>query len=321
MHEVLKQISKIGIVPVIKIEDPAKAIPLAKALCDGGLPIAEVTFRTACAKQAIAAIAKEVPQMLVGAGTVLTTQQVDEAVEAGAKFIVSPGLNPTVVKYCVSKNIPITPGCANPSDVEQALECGLEVVKFFPAEAAGGIAMIKAMSAPYGGIKFIPTGGINAKNLNDYLSFGKILACGGSWMVKEDLINNDEFDKITALTKEAVEQMLGFELAHIGINTDSAEAAGAVAKKFADVLPLPVKEGNSSIFAGSAVEVMKSKGAGCHGHIAFKTNYIDRAVNYLEYRGFQFDQDSAKYDAKGNLAAIYLKEDFGGFAVHLVQKK
>ena len=321
MHEVLKQISKIGIVPVIKIENPAKAIPLAKALCDGGLPIAEVTFRTACAKEAIAVIAKEVPQMLVGAGTVLTTQQVDEAVEAGAKFIVSPGLNPTVVKYCVSKNIPITPGCANPSDVEQALECGLEVVKFFPAEAAGGIAMIKAMSAPYGGIKFIPTGGINAKNLNDYLSFGKILACGGSWMVKEDLINNDEFDKITALTKEAVEQMLGFELAHIGINTDSAEAAGAVAKKFADVLPLPVKEGNSSIFAGSAVEVMKSKGAGCHGHIAFKTNYIDRAVNYLEYRGFQFDMDSAKYDAKGNLAAIYLKEDFGGFAVHLVQKK
>lgn len=259
--------------------------------------------------------------MLVGAGTVLTTQQVDEAVEAGAKFIVSPGLNPTVVKYCVSKDIPITPGCANPSDVEQALECGLEVVKFFPAEAAGGIAMIKAMSAPYGGIKFIPTGGINAKNLNDYLSFGKILACGGSWMVKEDLINNNEFDKITALTKEAVEQMLGFELAHIGINTDSAEAAAGVAKKFADVFPLPVKEGNSSIFAGSAVEVMKSKGAGCHGHIAFKTNYIDRAVNYLEYRGFQFDQDSAKYDAKGNLTAIYLKEDFGGFAVHLVQKK
>lgn len=321
MHEVLQKISKIGIVPVIKIEDPAKAIPLAKALCDGGLPIAEVTFRTACAKQAIAAIAKEVPQMLVGAGTVLTTQQVDEAVEAGAKFIVSPGLNPTVVKYCVSKGIPITPGCANPSDVEQALECGLEVVKFFPAEAAGGIAMIKAMSAPYGGIKFIPTGGINAKNLNDYLSFGKILACGGSWMVKEDLINNNEFDKITALTKEAVEQMLGFELAHIGINTDSAEAAAGVAKKFADVFPLPVKEGNSSIFAGSAVEVMKSKGAGCHGHIAFKTNYIDRAVNYLEYRGFQFDQDSAKYDAKGNLTAIYLKEDFGGFAVHLVQKK
>ena len=321
MHEVLQKISKIGIVPVIKIEDPAKAIPLAKALCDGGLPIAEVTFRTACAKQAIAAIAKEVPQMLVGAGTVLTTQQVDEAVEAGAKFIVSPGLNPTVVKYCVSKGIPITPGCANPSDVEQALECGLEVVKFFPAEAAGGIAMIKAMSAPYGGIKFIPTGGINAKNLNDYLSFGKILACGGSWMVKEDLINNNEFDKITALTKEAVEQMLGFELAHIGINTDSAEAAAGVAKKFADMFPLPVKEGNSSIFAGSAVEVMKSKGAGCHGHIAFKTNYIDRAVNYLEYRGFQFDQDSAKYDAKGNLTAIYLKEDFGGFAVHLVQKK
>ena len=144
------------------------------------------------------------PELLVGAGTVLTTEQVDRAVEAGAKFIVSPGLNPKVVKYCVDKGIPVTPGTSNPSDVEQAIELGLEVVKFFPAEQAGGIAMIKAMAAPYTMVKFMPTGGINTKNLADYLSCDKILCCGGSWMVKGDMIKAGEFDKITAMTKEAV---------------------------------------------------------------------------------------------------------------------
>ena len=188
MNDILKQIYSIGIVPVIALEDAKDAEPLAKALIEGGLPCAEVTFRTAAAEESIRIMADKFPEMLVGAGTVLTTEQVDRAVNAGAKFIVSPGLNPEVVKYCVSKNIPVTPGCANPSDVEQAISCGLEVVKFFPAEAAGGIAMIKAMAAPYTNIKFMPTGGINAKNINDYLSFNKIIACGGSWMVKSDLI-------------------------------------------------------------------------------------------------------------------------------------
>ena len=151
--------------------------------------------------------------MLVGAGTVLTTEQVDRAVNAGAKFIVSPGLNPTVVKYCVDKGIPVTPGTSNPSDVEMAISLGLDVVKFFPAEQAGGINMIKAMAAPYTQMKFMPTGGINAKNINSYLAFDKILACGGSWMVKKDLVAAGEFDKIRDLTKEAVQTMLGFELA------------------------------------------------------------------------------------------------------------
>ena len=205
MNEVLKEIEKIGIVPVVVLDDPKDAEPLAQALCDGGLPCAEVTFRTGAAAESIRIMAEKFPNMLVGVGTVLTTDQVDRAVEAGAKFIVSPGLNPRIVKYCVEKGIPITPGCANPSDVEQAIENGLDVVKFFPAEQAGGLAYIKAIAAPYVGMKFMPTGGINAKNVRDYLAYDRILACGGSWMVKADLIRAGEFDKIRDLVKEAAE--------------------------------------------------------------------------------------------------------------------
>ena len=205
MNEVLEQISRIGIVPVVKIDRVEDAVPLAAALCNGGLPCAEVTFRTEAAAGAIAAIRKAFPEMLLGAGTVLTTKQVDEAMDAGATFIVSPGLNPEVVKYCVDNKIPVTPGCSNPSDIEIAISLGLDVVKFFPAEAAGGLAMIKAMSAPYVNMKFMPTGGISAKNLNEYLGFNKIIACGGSWMVSDALIREGNFEEITKLTKEAVE--------------------------------------------------------------------------------------------------------------------
>ena len=203
MNEVLKQIEKIGIVPVVVLEDTKDAEPLGKALCEGGLPCAEVTFRTDAAEESIRIMAEKFPEMLVGAGTVLTIDQVDRAVNAGAKFIVSPGLNPKVTAYCVEKGIPVTPGAANPSNVEQAIELGLDVVKFFPAEQAGGLSYIKAIAAPYTGMKFMPTGGINAENVKEYLACDKILACGGSWMVKGDLIKAGEFDKITELVKEA----------------------------------------------------------------------------------------------------------------------
>ena len=205
MNEVLEKIQEIGIVPVVVLDDAKDAAPLAKALCEGGLPCAEVTFRTAAAEESIRIMSEQFPEMLVGAGTVLTTEQVDRAVAAGAKFIVSPGMNPRIVKYCVEKGILITPGCANPSDIEQALENGLDVVKFFPAEPAGGLKMIKAMAAPYVGVKFMPTGGINQNNLRDYLAYDRILACGGSWMVKGDMVAAGEFDKIKELAAEAVE--------------------------------------------------------------------------------------------------------------------
>ena len=204
MNEILTQIENTGIVPVVVLDDPKDAEPLAEALCSGGLPCAEVTFRTPAAAQSIRIMSEKFPHMLIGAGTVLTTEQVDSAVDAGAKFIVSPGLNPRIVKYCTERNIIITPGCANPSDVEQAIENGLDVVKFFPAEQAGGLAYIKAIAAPYAGIKFMPTGGINPKNVRDYLAYDRILACGGSWMVKGDLIRDGKFDEIRELVKEAV---------------------------------------------------------------------------------------------------------------------
>ena len=204
MNEVLEKLGQYGIVPVVVLNDSKDAAPLADALCDGGLACAEVTFRTEAAADSIRIMTENHPEMLVGAGTVLTTKQVDEAVEAGAKFIVSPGLNPTIVKYCIEKNIPITPGVATPSEMEQAIELGLNLVKFFPAEPSGGLAMINAVAAPYTMLKFMPTGGINPNNVKDYLNSDKIFACGGSWMVKGNLINDGNFDKIKELTKEAV---------------------------------------------------------------------------------------------------------------------
>lgn len=320
MNPVIEEISKIGIVPVIALDDAKDAEPLAKALCKGGLPCAEVTFRTAAAEESIRIMSEKFPELLVGAGTVLTTEQVDRAVGAGAKFIVSPGLNPKVVAYCTSKNIPVVPGCSNPSDVEQAIELGLDVVKFFPAEAAGGLKMIKAMSAPYTSVKFMPTGGINADNVIEYLNFGKIVACGGSWMVSKDLVAAGEFDKIENLTRAAVEKMLGFELKHIGINETDENAADKTASQFESIFGFAKKTGNSSVFAGSGIEVMKAPYLGANGHIAIGTNYIERAVYHLEKRGVEFDRSTEKRDAKGNLKAIYIKGEISGFAVHLVQK-
>ena len=207
MKDIAERFYEIGIVPVVVLEDAKDAKPLAQALCAGGLPCAEVTFRTAAAKESIAIMAKEFPEMLVGAGTVLTVEQVDEAVEAEAKFIVCPGFDPEIVDYCLGKNIPIFPGCITPSEVAQAVKRGLKTVKFFPAEAAGGLKMIKSMAAPYTGVKFMPTGGINANNMKDYLEYDRIVAIGGSWMVKGDLIKDGEFDEVEAMTKEAVAKL------------------------------------------------------------------------------------------------------------------
>ena len=205
MNPVLKQMQEFGIIPVVVLNDTKDAEPLGKALVEGGIPCAEVTFRTEAAEECIRIMAEKFPEMLVGAGTVLTTEQVDRAVAAGAKFIVSPGLNPKVVKYCVEKNIPITPGIITPSEMEQAIELGLEVVKFFPAESFGGLKTIKSMAAPYNKMMFMPTGGINPENVKEYLKFDKILACGGSWMVAGNLVKEGKFDEIARLVAEAKE--------------------------------------------------------------------------------------------------------------------
>lgn len=221
--EILKAISQRGIVPVIKLNHAEDAVPLCGALERGGLPVAEITFRTAAAEESIRRVHGELPNVLLGAGTVLTIEQVDRAVQAGAAYIVTPGLNPNVVRHCLEIGIPVLPGCACPSDIERALELGLTAVKFFPAETIGGLAAIKAMSAPYGAVSFVPTGGIDEQKLPAYLAFPRVLACGGSWMVKEDWINAKDFAAVERATQGAVDAMLGFSL---GLNSIQALAAG-----------------------------------------------------------------------------------------------
>ncbi|GLR73444.1 MULTISPECIES: bifunctional 4-hydroxy-2-oxoglutarate aldolase/2-dehydro-3-deoxy-phosphogluconate aldolase [Aliivibrio] len=201
MQTIEQQLKEIKIVPVIAIEDKNNAVPLAKVLIENGLPCAEITFRTEAAVESIRLMREAYPTLLIGAGTVLTTQQVDDAIDAGADFIVSPGLNPTTVTYCQEKNIPIIPGVNNPSLVEQAMSLGLKTVKFFPAEPSGGLSMLKALSAVYP-VSFMPTGGISPTNVSDYLALPSVVACGGTWMVPNAMINNGDWKGLTQLVKD-----------------------------------------------------------------------------------------------------------------------
>ena len=279
----------------------------------------EITFRTAAARDSIAAVARECPEVLVGAGTVINLEQCKKAVEAGAKFIVSPGFNPSVVQWCVDNNIAVTPGCVTPTEITAGLEMGLTVFKFFPANVYGGLSAMKALSAPFGDIKFIPTGGVSANNVGEYISAPFIHAVGGSWVCTRADIAAGNFEKITALCKQARATIMGFEVAHIGMNCETPEESMAVCEKLNQAFDFEVKPGNSSNFASSAIEVMKSVYLGKNGHIAIRTNSITVAINELEKRGFTVDMETAKY--KGDrMIAVYLKDEFGGFAIHLLQK-
>jgi len=321
LHSVLEEIKKIGIIPVIKIDDAEKAVPLARALIAGGIPCAEITFRTAQGEKAIAAINKEAPGILLGAGTVLTSDQVDRAIAAGARFIVSPGFSSKVVSRCIEKGIPVTPGCSNPSDIEMALDMGLEVVKFFPAEQAGGLEYIKAIAAPYSSVSFIPTGGINAQNIGKYIAYEKVLACGGSWMVNAELINSGNFEKISSLCREALMSLLGFQVVRVGINSENDEAALKTANVFSSLFGIQSVAGDSSIFAGDIIEIMKSSFYGKNGRITIATNSVFRAMAYFTRAGIEFKSESIKTDSKGNPSAAYFKEEIGGYAICLINRK
>jgi 2-dehydro-3-deoxyphosphogluconate aldolase/(4S)-4-hydroxy-2-oxoglutarate aldolase len=204
MQEILDTLGRLGLVPVVKIDRAEDAVDLGRALLAGGLPCAEITFRTEAAEEAIRQISASVPDIILGAGTVLSVDQADRAVSAGAQFIVSPGFNQKVVDWCLDKKIPVTPGVATPTEIDMALDKGLNILKFFPAEALGGLVTLKAIAAPYVGVKFIPTGGINSANLSDYLAHPSVHCCGGSWLVKANLIAAGKFGEITQLAREAV---------------------------------------------------------------------------------------------------------------------
>ena len=316
--DVLKRLAQSGVVPVVVLEDAKDAVPTAKAMLAGGIDVMEITFRTAAAADSIKAVAQECPDMVVGAGTVINLEQCKLAIECGAKFIVSPGYDEETVAWCCDNGIPVTPGCVTPTEIMMALKHGLKVLKFFPANVYGGLSAIKSLAGPFGGVKFIPTGGVNAQNLAEFISSPYIHAVGGSWICPKADIAAGNFDKITALCKEARKTLLGFEVAHIGINTPDADAAMDVCKAFNDAFDFNVKQGNSSNFASTGVEVMKTMFKGANGHIANRTNNMIPAIAEMERRGYELDMDSVK--DKNNIKAVYFKNEIGGFAVHLLQK-
>ena len=320
MSTVAERVAAIGIMPVIsKLTSNEECAELAKALVAGGVPAMEITFRMEGADGYIRYARENFPGVLVGAGTVLTIEQAEKAIAAGAQFVVAPGLNPKIVKFCQEKGVEIFPGVATPSEIEQAMELGLKTVKFFPAEASGGPAAIKALCGPYKGIGFMPTGGLNLTNIAGYYAVDRIIACGGSFMLGKHLANR-EWSEITALCRKSVQIMLGLKLAHVGINTPDEENADKIAGAFTGLLRLDRgKAGSSSIFVDSCVEVMKSNYLGSNGHLGFTTPCLDRAVRYFREMGVAFNENSAKYGDDGKLKAIYFEQEIGGFAIHLAK--
>jgi 2-dehydro-3-deoxyphosphogluconate aldolase / (4S)-4-hydroxy-2-oxoglutarate aldolase len=313
MNKTLEQIGLCGIVPVVTINDARHAGPLAEALSEGGLPCIEVTFRTAAAPAAIGAIAKQHPSMLLGAGTVLTVDQAKQAVDLGSRYIVSPGLNRKVVEYCLTHDIPITPGVATPTEVEAALDLGLNVVKFFPAEPLGGLPYLKAIAAPYTLVKFIPTGGIDESNLLGYLKFPSVVACGGSWMVKADLISGGRFDEIRAITSRAVGQMLGFTLRHS-------------AAELSDAAIIDLKDRLAQLLALSAAEIEPWSVTKAFGqpsgekpeHLFISTNFINRAVAYFERRGVAM-RPGTREEKNRQLLSVEMDREVDGISLRLLQ--
>lgn len=313
-------IRSIGVIPVLGLKDPATAPRLAAALREGGLPLLEITLRSPQALECLKAIKKADPEMLVGAGTVLSTEQVDQAREAGADFIVTPGFNLKVVTHCQKLGLSVVPGCVTPTEIETGLELGLTTFKFFPSEALGGMANIKQLCGPYRNIQFIPTAGITLANMQDYLISDKIAAVGGSFMAPAAMVDAQDWAGITALCRTAVEKSLGFSLAHVGINGDSREEGLSTARWFADRFGFPMKEGGKSNFAGTYVECCNQRFPGKFGHIGIFTLSPLRAEAYFKAHGIPLREEFRNVDPSGKLVAVYLAEEVGGFAVHIVKK-
>ncbi|SET61732.1 bifunctional 4-hydroxy-2-oxoglutarate aldolase/2-dehydro-3-deoxy-phosphogluconate aldolase [Lacrimispora sphenoides] len=317
MNEILNRIHKIGIMPVAVLDDVKNAVPLAEALCGGGIHCVEIPLSTNAAEESIRIMTERFPQMLIGAGDILTAAQASLAVNAGAKFIISPEFSSSVVKYCMDRAIPVIPGVSTPADVETAISFGLDAVIVSSAGQDGGLHMNQTMYSSYNHINFIPADGINEKNSSSYPAFDNILAC--SLMVEQELIQAGESEKIRDLTTKAIQTMLGFEFTHIGINLSTDEEAEKTAGIFEAMFGFQKKSGAGSVFAGTAIECMKPPYFGTKGHIAISTNSIVRAKNYFETAGYKFNEASAKFN-NDKMIVIYFEEEVGGFAVHILQR-
>ncbi|MGE5613612.1 MAG: bifunctional 4-hydroxy-2-oxoglutarate aldolase/2-dehydro-3-deoxy-phosphogluconate aldolase [Bacillota bacterium] len=320
---ILKTIYDIGIVPIVSIDDSRDALSLGDALAKGRIPIIEVTLRTAAAIDAIRILCEKRPEMCVGAGTVLTMDQAKDAIQAGAQFVVTPGFNPRITAFCMEHGIPIIPGCITPTEISNALDMGIHVMKFFPADSAGGTLTLNSMFGPFPTVRFMPTSisGIHLDSINEYLVLPNVIACGSTWIAPPELINKGGFDEISHKAHEAVLRILGFELGHVGINMPDAQSAKTVSAFISSLFGFPENEGEGSIFCDKHFEILKQSASDSFGHVALRTNFVHRAVSYFESQGVLMDWDTADYSGDGKLKTIYFKEPIGGINMHLLQKQ
>jgi 2-dehydro-3-deoxyphosphogluconate aldolase/(4S)-4-hydroxy-2-oxoglutarate aldolase len=317
----LEQIKLIGLIPVVAFESADQAVPAAKAMRDAQLDIIEITMRTAAGVESIKRVKSQIPDMIVGAGTVLTLEKAKESVDAGAQFIVMPGYQEDIVAWCVENNVLVLPGCVTPYEIQLALQKGLKVLKFFPAAVYGGLKAMGALNGPFGpgGVSFIPTGGVDLKNLSEYVQAPFITAVGGSFLCSSKQLKDGDYAGISKSVAASIDILLGFELGHVGFNTENAEKSDEITKTLTAAFHFAYLPGNSANFAGTAVEVVKGAGLGAKGHVAVRTNSIDRAVYYLGKRGYEADMSTVK-TKDGKTTAVYLKDEISGFAFHLLQK-
>lgn len=317
MEKLINKLYGFGIIPVVKIEDASKAIKLAQSFKHKGLAVLEITFRTEAAAQAIQNIALMDPDFCVGAGTVLTLEQLELAINVGAKFIVTPGFNPKIVDEALRRNIPIIPGVSSASEIEAALEKDITVMKFFPAEAMGGLNTIKALSGPYPYVRFIPTGGISQENMIAYLRDERIIAVGASWMSDPKDLMEDRFDVIEEKIENTMNSALELDFDHIGLLSNDYDQD---IRNLKSMFKQAISTHSKSTFVGQ-VELVKVKNPLINDvHLAYKTSNIIRSVRYFESLGYQFLEETKVLDDQGKLKAIYFENSVANASIHLIQR-
>lgn len=316
-NEIVKELELSGIIPLVQIDDIRDALPLVGALTSAGFKIIEIVFRSNAAKDALQLITSKCQNMIIGAGTITSVEQVYQAHNAGAKYIVTPSFNPKVVDKCLELDIPIFPSCSNPTDIEQAVERKLRVVKFFPSELLGGVDMIKAFSRPYPSIRYIPTGGINSGNLNKYLCCKEVLCCAGTFLVNANLLKEGKFNEITKNAHKAINDMLDIKLDRIGINTTEQEGTKLL-KTFSLLSGMNYNDGECSV--GGIEAVYNHNQVGKVGHIVFNSPDLERCLYYLSDRGFEVNKRSVKKNEKGKIIKMDFKGDNAGFIIQLIRR-
>ena len=315
----MRTIFEIGLVPLIVLDDADDALPLGQALVRGGIPIAEVTFRTDACLDVIKAM-KTIPELIVGAGTVHNVKQAEAAVKAGAEFIITPAYNPQVTQWCVEHDVDIMPGTVSPADIEAANGLGLDVCKFFPAGAYGGTKTLKALAGPFAAMKFIPTGGVNCDNMNDYLDLPNVAAVGGSFITPSELVKAKDWDGLAKHCQNLVRHMLDFTIGHVGLHVPGRAEAEAVTDGLCRLMAQDKIPGADNFFAGSIAEICDHEMPGTKGHICVDTRDMPRALAYYRHQGIELDENHCYRDENGNIKVAFLKETVGGFSVHLRRK-